>query len=142
MEIKELSEAVDRLANARAIRDGIKGLVDAKRLEFEETIAKELFTLKNAQQEVVDAQEVVSQAMHDSELKSWKTNLAIVTRKVQAAYKIIDKTALIASLKENKLGNEYVREDVIPEVKGLFGKMELAGVETTESEYISLRVNK
>ena len=141
MDIKELTAACDQLAEARIARDALDAKIAAKRAKFEEKLVDDLAELNNARQAVLDCQEVVLTAMHDADLKSWKTPHVVISRKVSTKYRIVDTDALLADLRKKRLAREYIVEQPAKHVTSLFGKVALQGVEEQTTEFISLQKN-
>ncbi|MCK9461435.1 MAG: hypothetical protein M0R80_17530 [Proteobacteria bacterium] len=142
MEINELNKKTCILADLRRMKDSVKEEIDTKRSEFETTIEAETTLYKNMLGKIDEVQNEILEELRKDNLTQWKTPDATISRKFTTKYSIIDKALLISDLVLKKLDKEYTMIDVKPEVKTLFDKIELAGVEKTETDYISVIVKK
>lgn len=143
VQISTLNKEVEILAELRKQKDRDEEVVQALRDAFEESIAKETEAVRKDKEGIEKYQEKVLEAMKGAEVKSWKSNSATVTLKQSASsWKIVDEQQLVDDLFIKGL-NEYTKLTYKPEVKTLFDKGELAGVECVPGkEFISVLLTK
>ncbi|OPZ94722.1 MAG: hypothetical protein BWY74_00333 [Firmicutes bacterium ADurb.Bin419] len=140
MEIKQLNEKINNLAVIRKQKDKIKEVIDKKRQKFEKSIDSLLQELKQQEKTIYEEQESLLNVLKENDTKSWKTDIATVTRKKTVSYKVIDESKVIEQLKKMKLDKEYVKQTITSSAKKLFEQKDFNGVDKIEKEYISVIV--
>lgn len=142
MDIKILNEKVNELAEIRKQGALAKEFIDLQRAQFEKTIADRVEALQELRNQVNTLQDEILTVLRESNTKNWKTERATVSRKTSISYVISDKQKLLDNLKELHLDKEYTSVEFKPTIKGLFEQKDLAGVDKSEKEFISVILKK